>query len=353
MLALAVLALPVLAIFAVRVVSDFLVPPRAAEMQDGRHDLLNEPGSPSRRTSDHRLAAELRAEVESDSEQKRRDPLALSVPARDECAREWAAFRTLVHDGPHPSFAEDEAKTLGQMADLVLAPSERARLRTLMGRAESVASAEFLEEARAISDAGRARVAVNVAAVLDHFAFSAPILDSIGSVFASTVNQTPAVLRYTALSQETNAAFGAIRQAFVAWANCAQPERVAAWRLATTRPLSGATTPTDRGTADRRSPPTYDTPPELLNAAAVQQALESQYPPSLKDAGIGGRVELWLYVSEEGQVANFEVKTSSGDTLLDEAAARIVQVMRFTPARDQGGEVTAVWISQWITFRVT
>jgi protein TonB len=103
--------------------------------------------------------------------------------------------------------------------------------------------------------------------------------------------------------------------------------------------------------ADRPSFIAYDTPPVMLNGGEIQQILQREYPRTLKDAGIGGRVELWLYVTEGGAVENFEVKTSSGNGLLDEAAGKVVQQMRFTPAKNRD-KVTAVWVSQWVTFQV-
>ncbi len=95
----------------------------------------------------------------------------------------------------------------------------------------------------------------------------------------------------------------------------------------------------------------YDTPPVLENGGEIHQVLMRAYPSELKNAGIGGRVEMWLYVDLSGAVANHELKTSSGNEALDRAAAEVVRQMRFRPARNQG-EPTAVWVSQWLTFQV-
>lgn len=103
--------------------------------------------------------------------------------------------------------------------------------------------------------------------------------------------------------------------------------------------------------ADRPSFIPYDTPPVMTNRSAVTKSIERQYPRTLKDAGIGGRVELWLYIDEQGRVEKSEVKTSSGNGLLDEAAEMVAPQMRFTPARNRE-KVTAVWVSQWVTFQV-
>jgi len=119
-----------------------------------------------------------------------------------------------------------------------------------------------------------------------------------------------------------------------------------------TNPVDNLPPPPSGGNAaDRPSFIPYDTPPVLRNSGQVQQLLQRYYPRNLKDAGIGGRIELWLYVDESGRVNKHEVKTSSGNALLDEAAGRVVTEMQFTPAKNRD-KVTAVWVSQWVTFQV-
>ena len=95
----------------------------------------------------------------------------------------------------------------------------------------------------------------------------------------------------------------------------------------------------------------FDTNPVLQNAGEVQRALQEAYPRDLRDRGVGGRIEIWLYIDESGVVANQEMKTSSDVDALDGAAMEVVEVMRFEPAKNQD-QPTAVWISQWLTFEV-
>ena len=95
----------------------------------------------------------------------------------------------------------------------------------------------------------------------------------------------------------------------------------------------------------------FDRAPVLQNAAEVSDALKQSYPTNLKDAGIGGRVEIWLYVDTSGTVRNTELKTSSGNRDLDAAAADVVATMRFEPAMNRD-QPTDVWIAQWITFQI-
>ena len=116
-----------------------------------------------------------------------------------------------------------------------------------------------------------------------------------------------------------------------------------------TPPLRPAEDPLTRG--DQPSFIAFDRPPVLQNAGEVSEALKQSYPANLKDAGIGGRVEIWLYVDTSGMVRNTELKTSSGNSDLDAAAADVVAAMRFEPAMNRD-EPTDVWIAQWITFQM-
>ncbi|MDE2877683.1 TonB family protein [Candidatus Palauibacter soopunensis] len=105
------------------------------------------------------------------------------------------------------------------------------------------------------------------------------------------------------------------------------------------------------GRGDRPSFIAFDRPPVLRNAAEVGDALVQAYPQNLKEAGIGGRVEMWLYVDTSGMVRNSELKTSSGSDVLDAAAADVVGAMRFEPAMNRD-QPTDVWVSQWVTFQI-
>ena len=80
--------------------------------------------------------------------------------------------------------------------------------------------------------------------------------------------------------------------------------------------------------------------------------LEREYPPRLRDAGIGGIVRVHFLISEEGMVRDTKIDESSGQTALDEAALRAADMFQFTPAvyRDQK---VPVWISLPITFSTT
>ena len=112
--------------------------------------------------------------------------------------------------------------------------------------------------------------------------------------------------------------------------------------------------PTDDGPSDISAAPVF-TPmtvrPEIRNRDAVTSALMREYPPILRDAGIGGRVVVWFFISEEGVVGDRRVSQTSGQVQFDEAALRVAEIISFTPALNRDQRV-AVWIEVPITFQV-
>ncbi len=95
----------------------------------------------------------------------------------------------------------------------------------------------------------------------------------------------------------------------------------------------------------------YTVKPEIRNVRAVVQAMERAYPPILRDAGIGGQVVVWFFISEDGVVLDKRIDKSSGHPQLDEAALSVADVYRFTPALNRDQKVK-VWIQIPITFQV-
>lgn len=110
--------------------------------------------------------------------------------------------------------------------------------------------------------------------------------------------------------------------------------------------------PTETTRVDLSAKPVF-TPftvrPDVKNRREVEQALEREYPPLLRDAGIGGTVLVWFYIDEEGVVEQTRVHTTSGHRALDDAALRVADIIRFSPALNRDQRV-AVWISLPITF---
>ncbi len=91
--------------------------------------------------------------------------------------------------------------------------------------------------------------------------------------------------------------------------------------------------------------------PEIKNRREVQLALMREYPTFLRDAGIGGEVVVWFFISEEGLVLDRRVSQSSGHIQLDQAALEVADVFRFSPALNLEN-VVQVWIQLPISFLV-
>ena len=117
-------------------------------------------------------------------------------------------------------------------------------------------------------------------------------------------------------------------------------------------PVEELPPPPDEVETDISSAPVfipYTVQPDITNRDEVARALEREYPPLLRDAGIGGTTLVWFFIDESGRVQNQQVNQSSGHQALDDAALRVAPVLRFTPALNRENPV-AVWIALPITF---
>jgi len=118
-------------------------------------------------------------------------------------------------------------------------------------------------------------------------------------------------------------------------------------------PVDRLPPPPDSIVSRRGSGPETFTPftvkPGVKNRGEVQAAVVREYPPLLRDAGLGGTVEVWFQIDEDGVVQQTQVKTSSGHEALDRAALKVADVIEFTPALNRDKRVS-VWISLPITF---
>lgn len=105
-----------------------------------------------------------------------------------------------------------------------------------------------------------------------------------------------------------------------------------------------------KAVADRPTFTPFTERPELKDKEAVAKALESYYPPLLRDAGIGGRAQVWFFISETGKVEKVQLNETSGYEALDQAALKVARSMAFTPARNKGKPVP-VWVSIPLVFQ--
>ena len=92
-----------------------------------------------------------------------------------------------------------------------------------------------------------------------------------------------------------------------------------------------------------------DVNPSLVNTGAVQRQLERRYPPTLRDAGIGGEVQIWFYIDEQGVVRDARLVQPSAYEAFDAVALDVATMMRFRPAQFRGRNVP-VWVKLPIVF---
>lgn len=119
-------------------------------------------------------------------------------------------------------------------------------------------------------------------------------------------------------------------------------------------PVEDLPPPPTEGATDISSAPVF-TPmtvrPEIKNVQEVIRAMEREYPAILRDAGIGGRVVVWFFIDESGTVRDRRISQSSGHAGLDQAALKVSNIYRFTPALNRDKKVQ-VWVQFPITFEV-
>lgn len=119
-------------------------------------------------------------------------------------------------------------------------------------------------------------------------------------------------------------------------------------------PASELAPPPPNMEVDPSAQPVYvarDIEPRLLNGPEMLSLLARLYPRSLREAGIGGEVLMWVWVDAQGNPSNPQINRSSGHAQLDETALAIAQRMRFSPAMLLDKPI-GVWIGQPISFSV-
>lgn len=77
----------------------------------------------------------------------------------------------------------------------------------------------------------------------------------------------------------------------------------------------------------------HDSKPQLTNPIEVRSLFMKRYPPALRDAGVGGTVEVSLLVDASGVPTDVRVVRGSGHPDLDRATVEVQRGLRFRPAR--------------------
>ncbi len=89
--------------------------------------------------------------------------------------------------------------------------------------------------------------------------------------------------------------------------------------------------------------------PDLLNREESERSIAERYPPELTEAGIGGTVQMHMWVNLNGGVDFVQVGGTSGIEALDRFAVEVARDLRFTPARRAGMNLGA-WVDLPLVF---
>lgn len=121
-------------------------------------------------------------------------------------------------------------------------------------------------------------------------------------------------------------------------------------------PVSTLPTPPTQSSSNARSEFQAFVPsmtvPQVQNTAEVVEALDENYPPLLRDAGVEGTVGVTLWLDKQGDVIRAAVAQSSGHPAMDQAALTVVRnVMELTPAKQHGVPVK-VRVTIPVTFKL-
>jgi protein TonB len=87
--------------------------------------------------------------------------------------------------------------------------------------------------------------------------------------------------------------------------------------------------------------------PELLHRQEAEAIIASFYPAALQRAGVGGTIDLLIWVDSLGAPDLVQFRNSSGSSSLDRAAMRAAYQLRFLPAKRAGTPV-----GTWVEFEV-
>ena len=87
----------------------------------------------------------------------------------------------------------------------------------------------------------------------------------------------------------------------------------------------------------------YTEPPQLQNRADIKALVDSVTTRLFTD-GKESRTMVWAKVRVDGTTSDVTLRDASGDTARDNFAMRVVQAMRWSPAKDSKG-ITETWVS--------
>ncbi|MEO0108232.1 MAG: TonB family protein [candidate division WOR-3 bacterium] len=95
---------------------------------------------------------------------------------------------------------------------------------------------------------------------------------------------------------------------------------------------------------------------KYMKAAVMPQPLKDaplEYPDKARALGIEGVTTINMWLRKDGTVSIVQIHKSSGNALLDSAAAKAALKSTFTPARGADGNPVNVWVQRAFRFSLT
>jgi protein TonB len=101
------------------------------------------------------------------------------------------------------------------------------------------------------------------------------------------------------------------------------------------------------------APPTNFGARHAAQMPEVLRDVSPQYPEQARALGIEGRVLVDMWLRKDGAVSIVQIFKSSGNALLDSAAARAASMCTFRPARNEDGSAVNIWVRRQFTFSLS
>jgi len=90
---------------------------------------------------------------------------------------------------------------------------------------------------------------------------------------------------------------------------------------------------------------------ENVQSPRLMKAGEMNYPWQAKKLGLEGKVNLFLLVSDQGEVIKVRIRKSSGSDILDDAAREYAKQLKFHPALKNGKPIT-IWLTWTVSYNL-
>lgn len=97
---------------------------------------------------------------------------------------------------------------------------------------------------------------------------------------------------------------------------------------------------------------TTEQPPQAVTLPYITYNTIPPYPNEARKNGIEGTVRIRVLIDVNGKVSEASISSSSGSSLLDQAALQAVHKWRFSPAKDATGKKVKCYVTVPIVYKI-